>query len=70
MLAAWASYDFFFFLSFYLFFILYYFCFLGLHLWHMEVSRLGVKLELQLPAYSTATAMPDLSRIFNLHHSL
>ena len=28
--------------------------FLGPHLWHMEVSRLGVKTELQLPAYATA----------------
>ena len=25
----------------------------------MEVPRLGVKLELQLPAYATATAIPD-----------
>ena len=24
--------------------------------WHVEVPRLGVKLELQLPAYTTATA--------------
>ena len=31
--------------------------FLGLHLRHMEVSRLGVKSELQLPAYATATAI-------------
>ena len=30
-------------------------------LWHMEVSNLGVELELQLPTYATATAMPDLS---------
>ena len=28
--------------------------FLGLHPWHMEVSRLGVELELQLLAYTTA----------------
>ena len=36
------------------------FClFLGLHLQHMEVPRLGVKLELQLPAYATAIAMQD-----------
>ena len=28
--------------------------FWGLNLWQMEVPRLGVKLELQLPAYSTA----------------
>ena len=32
--------------------------FLELHLGHMEVPRLGVKLELQLPAYTTAIAMP------------
>ena len=31
------------------------FCFLGPHLWHMEVPRLGVEWELQLPAYTTAT---------------
>ena len=30
------------------------FVFLGPHSWHMEVPRLGVKLELQLPAYATA----------------
>ena len=35
--------------------------FLGLNLQHMEVHRLGVELELQLPAYTTATAMPDLT---------
>ena len=29
------------------------------HQWHMEVSRIGVKQELQLPAYTTATAMQD-----------
>ena len=34
----------------------------------MEVPRLGVKLELQLPAYTTAT--PDPSCICDLHHSL
>ena len=33
-------------------------CFLWLHLQHMEVPRLGVNLELQLPAYTTTTAMP------------
>ena len=31
-------------------------CFLGLHPWHMEVSRLRVESELQLPPYTTATA--------------
>ena len=45
------------------------FCFLGSHLRHMEVPRLGVESELQLLAYSTATAMQDLSRIYDIHHS-
>ena len=35
----------------------------------MEVPRLGVKLELQLLAYATAPAMPELSRVCDLHHS-
>ena len=35
----------------------------------MEVPRLGVESELQLLAYSTATAMPDSRRICDLHHS-
>ena len=47
----------------------FFFFFLGLHLQHVEVSRLGVRLELQLPVYSTAIAMPDLSCVFDLHHS-
>ena len=34
----------------------------------MEVPRLGVKLELQLPAYTIATATWDLSRVCDLHH--
>uniref|UniRef100_A0A8D1I8Y3 Uncharacterized protein n=1 Tax=Sus scrofa TaxID=9823 RepID=A0A8D1I8Y3_PIG len=37
--------------------------------WHMEVPRLGVELELQLPAYATATAMPDPSCVWDLHYS-
>ena len=40
-----------FFLFFFFFFL---FCFLGLHLRHMEVPRLDIKLELQLPGYTTA----------------
>ena len=52
-----------------LFVCLFFFGFLGTHMWHMEVSRLGVKLELQLPAYTTATATWDLSFICDLHHS-
>ena len=35
----------------------------------MEVPRLGVKSELPLPAYTTATAMQDPSHIYDLHHS-
>ena len=51
------------------FLFVFWFCFLGLHPWQMEVPRLGVQLELQLPAYPTAIAMQDPSRICNLHHS-
>ena len=43
--------------------------FLGPLLWHMDVPRLGVESELQLPAYAIATAMPDLSHVCDLHHS-
>ena len=35
----------------------------------MVVPRLEVQLELQLPAYTAATATQDLSHVFNLHHS-
>ena len=45
------------------------FLFLLLHLQHMEVPRLGVQLELQLLANTTATVVPDLSHVCNLHHS-
>ena len=46
----------------------FFFCLSGLQ--HMELPRLGVESELQLQAYTTATAMPDLSHVCNLHHSL
>ena len=43
----------------------FFFClFLGSHLWHMEVPRLGV----QLTAYAVATAMQYLSHICKLHY--
>ena len=48
---------------------LFFFVFLGPHPRHMEVPRLGVKVELQPPAYTTATATPDLSCVCDLHHS-
>ena len=51
---------FFFFLSF---------VFLGPHPRHMEVPRQGVELELQRQACATAIAMPDPSRVCDLHHS-
>ena len=35
------------------------FFFLGLRLQHMEVPRLGVELELKLPAYTVDTATLD-----------
>ena len=44
-------------------------CFLGPHLQHMEVPRLGVKSELQLLACTTATAMLDSSSMCDLHHN-
>ena len=36
----------------------------------MEVPRLGVELELELQAYTTAVETPDPSYICNLHRSL
>ena len=53
----------FYFISFYLFI----FCFLRPNMKHMEVSRLEVKSELQLLAYTTA--MQDPSCGCDLHHS-
>lgn len=42
---------------------------LGPHLQHREVPRLEMESELQPPAYTTATAMQDLSYICDLPHS-
>ena len=41
------------------FLLLFLFCFLGPHLRHVEVPRLGVKLELELMACTTATCDPS-----------
>ena len=49
---------------------LFLFSFLGQHLQHMEVPGLGVESKLQLPAYTTAEATRDPSRICSLHRSL
>ena len=43
--------------------------FLGSHLRHMEISRLRVESEQQLPAFTTAIAMQDPSHVCGLHHS-
>ena len=51
------------------FFFFFFLVFLGPHPQYMEVPRLGVESELQLLAYTTATATRDPSRICNLHHS-
>ena len=50
------------------FFFFFFFGFLGPHPWH-EVPSLGVESELQLPAYATATAMPDPCHVCDLHQS-
>ena len=52
----------------FLFFL--FFFFLGWLLGHMEIPRLGIQSELQLPAYTTVTATWDLSCVCSLHCSL
>ena len=51
------------------FFFFFFFPFYRDALRHMEVPGLGVESGLQLPAYTTATAKWDLSRICDLCHS-
>ena len=46
-----------------------FFVFLGPRPLHIEVPRLGVESELQLPAYVTAPAMQDLNCLCDIHHS-
>ena len=50
-------------------FSFFFFSFFRPYLQHVEAPRQGVKLELQLPAYITATAMQDPSSVCNLHYS-
>ena len=50
-------------------FFFFFFVFLELYLWHIKVPRLRVKSELQLLAYTTATAKQDLSHVCHVHHS-
>ena len=51
------------------FFFFFFLSSLGPYPWHMEVPRLEVESELQLPAYTIATATPNQSHIFSPHHS-
>ena len=53
---------------FFLSFFFFAFAFLGPHPWRMKVPRLGVGSERPLPAYTTATAMQDPSRVCDPHH--
>ena len=46
-----------------------FFVFLEPHPWHMEFPKLGFELELELPAYTTATATWDLSRVCDLTYT-
>ena len=55
-----------FFSQFTAFYFFLFFFFLGPQVRHMEVPRLGAESELQLPAYATATATPDLQPISQL----
>ena len=48
---------------------IYLLCFLGLHPQHMKFPRLEVESELELLAYTRATATGDLSCVCDLHHS-
>ena len=52
-----------------LYFFSFLFFFLLFHQRHVEVPRLGVKSESQLPAYATATATQDPSHVQDPHHS-
>ena len=50
-------------------FFFFFLFFLGPHLQHMEIPRLGVELELQLLACATATVMAGSEPCLDLHHS-
>ena len=50
-------------------FFFFFLVFLGPYLWHMEVPRIVVESELQLLAYTSATATLDLTHVCDLHHS-
>ena len=56
--------------SVFIFFFFFFFFFLSLCLRHMGVPRLGVESELQLKTYTAATAIKDLSCIWDFCRSL
>ena len=62
-------FPFHFYFYFFIYFILKNFLSLTCFLRHMEVPRLGVESELELPAYTRATTMRDPSHISDLYHS-
>ena len=47
----------------------FFFFFLGPYLRYMEVPRVRVQSELQLPAYTKAIETPDPSHVSDLHHN-
>ena len=51
------------------YFSLFFFVFLGPHPQHIEVPKLGVESQLQLLAYTLATATPDPSHVWDLNRS-
>ena len=74
-LIAWDSINFYLlnsiYYTYYWYFFSFFFCFLGLHLGRMEVHSLGVESELELLAYTTATAIAtrNPSCMCDLHYS-
>ena len=48
---------------------LFFFSFFRAAPWHIDIPRLGVELELQLPTMATPTAMWVQSLLCDLHHS-
>ena len=51
------------------FILCYFYLFIFFHLRHLEVARLGVESEAQLPVYVTATAMPRIRAASVIYHS-
>ena len=49
--------------------LFFFFCLFRAHPRHMKLPKLGVKSDLQVLAYATAVAMPDLTCLCDLHHS-